>query len=138
MRHIGDYAMQAETFLGFDDAIAAATEFLRGEGFGILTEIDVTETLRQKLGVEFKPFRILGACNPSFAHRALEAVPHVSVLLPCNVVVWDDGDRRVVAAMEPTVMSKIVDHPEVKLIAAEVSARLQRVIQRIEEMPAGG
>ena len=101
-------------------------------GFGVLTEIDVQATLQKKLGLETRPYRILGACNPPFAHRVLAAVPHVGVLLPCNVVVWDEGDHRVVAAMEPRVMGRILDHPEVKAVADEVSARLRKVLAAID------
>ena len=98
----------------------------------MLTEIDVQATLQKKLGLETRPYRILGACNPPFAHRVLAAVPHVGVLLPCNVVVWDEGDHRVVAAMEPRVMGRILDHPEVKAVADEVSARLRKVLAAID------
>ncbi len=131
MREIGDYALQVTTRLGYDEAIARATELLAEQGFGVLTEIDVKATFQKKLGVDWKPYKILGACNPGFASRVLGAEPHVGVLLPCNVVVWDEGDHRVVAAMEPRVMSRIVDHPEVREVAAEVSARLRAVLERI-------
>lgn len=131
MKTIGRYAFEVSTQLSFDDAIARATELLAEQGFGVLTEIDVKATLKKKLDVDFKPYKILGACNPSFAHRALEAEPHVGVLLPCNVVVWDAGDHRVVTAMEPAIMSDIVEHPEVAQVAGEVSARLHRVLEQI-------
>lgn len=129
MKTIGTYAFEVRTQLKFDDAIARVTERLAAEGFGVLTEIDVRATLQKKLGIETKPYRILGACNPPFAHRALEAEPHVGVLLPCNVVVWDDGNERVVTAMEPRVMSAIVDHPDLQPVAEEVSERLHRVLE---------
>lgn len=131
MQAIGSYAFEVTTQRSFDDAIARVTELLAEQGFGVLTEIDVKATLQKKLGLETRPYRILGACNPPFAHRALSAVPHVGVLLPCNVVVWDEGDRRVVAAMEPRVMSQIVDHPEVVAVAGEVSARLHTVLEKL-------
>jgi uncharacterized protein (DUF302 family) len=97
----------------------------------VLTEIDVKATLKKKLDVGFKPYKILGACNPSLAHRALEAEPHVGVLLPCNVVVWDAGDHRGIAAMEPAIMSDIVESPEVARVASEVSAKLHLVLEQI-------
>lgn len=131
MKAIGRYAFEVSIQLSFDDAIARATELLAEQGFGLLTEIDVKATFKKKLDVDFKPYKILGACNPPFAHRALEAEPHVGVLLPCNVVVWDAGDHRVVTAMEPAIMSDIVEHPEIAQVAGEVSARLHRVLEEI-------
>jgi len=131
MRTIGSYAFEITTHRGFDDAIARVTELLAGEGFGVLTEIDVKATLKKKLDLEYRPYRILGACNPSFAQRVLAAEPHVGVLLPCNVVVWDEGEHRVVTAMEPRVLSAIVDSPEIRTVAAEVSARLHRVLEQV-------
>ena len=131
MKSIGRYALEVTTKLSFEDAIARATTLLAEQGFGVLTEIDVRATLLKKLGVETRPYRILGACNPVFAHRVLGAEPHVGVLLPCNVVVWDEGDHRVVTAMEPNVMADIVEHPEVGQVAAEVSARMRKVLEGI-------
>jgi uncharacterized protein (DUF302 family) len=131
MQTIGSYAFEVTTQCSFEDAIARVTELLAEQGFGVLTEIDVKATLKKKLDLETRPYKILGACNPPFAHRVLSAVPHVGVLLPCNVVVWDEGGHRVVAAMEPRVMSQIVDHPEVVAVAAEVSARLHQVLEKL-------
>jgi len=134
LEQIGGYALQTTTKIGFDNLLVKVAELLKEEGFGILTEIDVKETMKKKLDIDYKPFRILGACNPVFAHRSLGAVPQISVLLPCNVVVWDDGDHRVVAMMEPTVMSRIIDNTEIKSVATEVSAKLHRVIEKIEKL----
>lgn len=131
MQSIGSYAFEVTTLRSYDDALARVTALLADEGFGVLTEIDVRGTLQKKLGVDTRPYKILGACNPPFAQRVLAAVPHIGVLLPCNVVVWDEGERRVVAAMEPRVMSQIVDHPEVRAVADEVSARLHRVLEKV-------
>ena len=132
MKTIGTYAIEVTTQRSFDDAIARATELLAEEGFGVLTEIDVKATLQKKLGIERPAYKILGACNPGFAHRALGAEPHVGVLLPCNVVVWDEGTHRVVTAMEPRVMSQVVDNAELAAVAEEVSVRLHRVLDRID------
>ena len=132
MRTIGTYAFEITTRRGFEDAIARVTELLTAEGFGVLTQIDVRATLKEKLHLEYRPYRILGACNPPFLHKALAAEPHVGVLVPCNVVVWDEGEHRVVAAMEPRVMSAIVDAPEIRMIVAEVSARLHRVLEKVD------
>jgi uncharacterized protein (DUF302 family) len=109
------YYIQARTRLGFEDAIARVIELLKEEGFGVLTEIDVQATLKRKLDMDYKPYRILGACNPSFAHQALNVEPLIGVFLPCNVVVWDDGDDRVVAAMEPIIMAEIIGNPAVSV-----------------------
>jgi uncharacterized protein (DUF302 family) len=130
------YYIQARTSLGFDDAIARVTELLKEEGFGVLTEIDVQATLKKKLDIDYKPYRILGACNPPFAHKALSAEPLIGVLLPCNVIVWDDGDDRVVAAMEPLIMAEIIGKPAVAEIAAQTSERIHRVVGKIGEIGA--
>ena len=132
MEKVGGYANKTSTSLGFEQAIERVTELLKEEEFGILTEIDVKKTLKEKINVDHKPYMILGACNPPFAHQALVAEELLGVLLPCNVVVWDDGDQRVVAAMEPMLMTQIIDNPEVTKVAEEVSARLRRVLERIE------
>lgn len=131
MRDIGNYACEVTTARSFEDALARATELLGEQGFGVVSEIDLHATFQKKLGIDWKPFKILGACHPGFAHRVLAAVPEVAVLLPCNVVVWDEGDRRVVAAMEPRVMGQVVEHPEVRAVADEVSERLRRVLAAI-------
>lgn len=132
MREVGSYAFTVTTPRPFDDAIARVTSLLAEQGFGVLTEIDVQATFRMKLGLDWRPFKILGACNPVFASRALAAEPHVSVLMPCNVVVWDEGDHRVVAAMEARMMSQVVDHPELRAVADEVSERLRAVLAALD------
>ena len=115
--------------LGFDEAVARATEALAKEGFGVLTEIDVAATLKKKLGKEIPPYRILGACNPQFAHQALEAEPEIGALLPCNVVVRIDGSGKTrVEIMDPQAVLGLVGRPEVRPIAAEVRERLERVL----------
>ena len=131
MKSIDGYALQVETSLAFSETIKRVTELLKAEGFGVLTEIDVKATLKEKLDVDWHPYHILGACNPPFAHRALKALPQIGVLLPCNVVVWDDGERRIVAAMEPKIMGQMIDNPEIKAIADEVSERMHRVMTEL-------
>lgn len=114
--------------LPFDTVLAMLPAALRSEGFGVLTEIDVRETLRQKLGVEFRPYKILGACNPGFAHRALEANIDAGVMLPCNVVVYGDGDHNtVVIAVDPMRTTAAADE-SLRPIAEEVRDKLGRVL----------
>lgn len=133
MDTIGGYANKVTTSLGFDEAVEKVTALLQEQGFGVLTEIDVKAILKKKLNLDYKPYRILGACNPPFAHKALEAENLVGVLLPCNVVIWDDGNRRVVAAMEPKIMAQIIDNPALHSVAEEVSARIHRVLEGMEK-----
>ncbi len=118
----------------FDSAYTRTVEALKTEGFGVLTEIDVRETMKKKLGVDFPPYKILGACNPPLAHRALTAVPEVGLLLPCNVTVrqLEDGDIEV-ALVDPLSMLGIVSAPELEPIAVEAAARLKRVRQALEK-----
>lgn len=105
---------------------------LKAEGFGVLTVIDVQATLKAKLGVERPPFVILGACNPPLAHRALEADPSVGALLPCNVVLREDGPETIVEAMDPLAVLGIVQEPAIRSIAEEAKARLERAITALE------
>ena len=131
MEHVGGYALKTTTQLGFDEAIEKVTELLKEEGFGILTEIDVKATLKKKLEIDHKPYRILGACNPPFAHKAISAENLIGVLLPCNVVVWDDGDQRVVAAMDASLMGKVLDNSAINEVATEVSKKLESVLAKL-------
>src|SRR5580765_5052147 len=110
----------------FDQTIARVTQALAGEGFGILSDIDVAGTLKKKLGIDVPAYRILGACNPQFAHRALQAEPEIGTLLPCNVVVRRDGGRTRVDIMDPLAVMQLTGKPEVAGIAKEVRGRLDR------------
>ena len=112
----------------FAGALQHVTDQLKLEGFGVLTEIDVQATMKAKLGVEMRPYRILGACNPSLAHQALAAEPEIGVLLPCNVTVRDVGDGHVrVSFMDPQAVLRLTDRPEIAALALDVRQRLERV-----------
>jgi uncharacterized protein (DUF302 family) len=118
--------------MSFEQATEAVTRALAKEGFGVLTEIDVAATLKKKLGLERPPYKILGACNPQFAARALEIEPQIGALLPCNVVVRQGADgKTVVEFMDPDAVLGLVGRPEIAPIATEVRARLVRVLQAL-------
>jgi uncharacterized protein (DUF302 family) len=118
--------------LSFDKAIARATEELKKEGFGILTDIDVKATLKKKLDVEFRKYRILGACNPPFAYKALQAEDKIGTMLPCNVIVQEISDEQVeVTAIDPLASMRAVENPALKEIAIEISNKLKSVIERV-------
>jgi len=115
--------------LGFDEAIERVTEALKREGFGVITTIDVKDTLKKKIGVEFRNYRILGACNPTLAHEALQLEDKVGTMLPCNVIVQELGPDTVeVAAVDPVASMAAIDNPRLKKAAGEVQAKLRRAI----------
>jgi uncharacterized protein (DUF302 family) len=128
------YGFGTSVALPYATAVSRVREELAQEGFGVLTEIDVAATLRQKLGVEMKPYVILGACNPPFAHRALTLEPEIGLLLPCNVVVYegDTPGTTVVAAMDPEAALELARSPDMKSVALEVKERLRRALQRLD------
>jgi uncharacterized protein (DUF302 family) len=114
---------------GFDDAVSRVTAALKNEGFGVLTDIDVAATLKGKIGVEFRPYRILGACNPSLAHKALSAEDKVGVMLPCNVIVQAiEGGTTEIAAIDPRAAMERIGNPALSALATEVAERLTRAI----------
>jgi uncharacterized protein (DUF302 family) len=128
------YTLSGTTSLDFSDAVARVRENLRDEGFGVLTEIDVQATVRQKLGEEMPPYLILGACNPPYAHRALGLDPELGALLPCNVAVYvqPDGTTRV-SGIDPVAMLSIVGRPDLEPIADEIEEKLERALQKVWE-----
>jgi len=112
----------------FGSAVGMVTEELKKEGFGVLTTIDVKATMKQKLGVDFSNYVILGACNPPFAHQALLAEEQIGLLLPCNVIVYEKAGKTVVSAFNPLIMTKILENEGMRSLAEEVRVRLARVI----------
>ena len=118
--------------IGFDDALARIPEALKAEGFGVLTEIDVQATLKKKIDVDFRRYRILGACNPPFAHQALQHSLDVGMLMPCNVIVYETDDgKTVVSAVDPMQTMAAQGDPEMAPLAESVQQKLQRVIDSL-------
>jgi uncharacterized protein (DUF302 family) len=134
---VAGYGFSVESAMPVDEADARVRDLLKEEGFGILTEIDVRATLRQKLDAEFRPYRILGACNPPLAHRALQAEPLIGLLLPCNVVVEEapSGGSKV-SFLDPVVALGMVGNSELEPVAADAAARLRRVAERLQSVTA--
>jgi uncharacterized protein (DUF302 family) len=126
-----DYGVSAKVDRDFEVTIADVKAALGDQGFGVITEIDMQATLRSKIGVEIEPQVILGACNPGFANRALQAEPSIGLLLPCNVVVRRDGDMTVIEMINPSMMTTLTANPEVAQVASEVSDRLDAAMAAI-------
>jgi uncharacterized protein (DUF302 family) len=126
------YYIDRTVDLSFDEAVVRVTEELKKEGFGVLTEIDVEQTLKKKLDVDFRPYKILGACNPPLAHEALRAEDKIGVLLPCNVIVQETSAGQVeIAAMDPLVAMQAVENPGLQEVARRVQASLKAVVERV-------
>ncbi len=125
------YCFSRQLDMGYDDAIVAVTAALQKEGFGIVSEVNVADTLRKKLGIDFRPYKILGACNPQFAHRAIEAEANIGVMMPCNVVVQEIDGRAQVAAIDPLAGMRAVGNADLDEFASTVSVRLKRVIDSL-------
>ena len=136
LQHTTRYGISTTVSLPYAQAVERTRDALANEGFGILTEIDVAATLRKKLETEFRPYIILGACNPPLAHRALEAELEIGLLLPCNVIVYaaDDPEHTVVAALDPVEALSLSGNDAIQPIAEDVRRRLQRVLTTVEGM----
>jgi uncharacterized protein (DUF302 family) len=126
------YYFEKTVDYSFEEAVEKVTEELKKEGFGVLTEIDVQATLKKKLDVDFKKYQILGACNPPFAYKALQAENKIGAMLPCNVIVQElDNGKTEVAAVDPVASMQAVENDELSDIANEIRAKLQRVIENL-------
>ncbi|HCJ33465.1 MAG TPA: ABC transporter ATP-binding protein [Ktedonobacter sp.] len=122
------YGFGTSLKLPYDEAVQRVKDALQTEGFGVLSEIDVRKTMREKLGVEMEPYIILGACNPPLAHRALQVDPSIGLLLPCNVVVRQTGDGTVVETIDPMMMVSVSDNPALQPVADEAASRLRKTL----------
>ena len=127
------YSLATRLDVPYEQAIEQVTEALKAEGFGVLTEIDVKATLKKKLDADFRRYTIFGACNPQLAHRALQAELEIGLLLPCNAIVYEDGEGSGVALMDPLVMMQVSDHPDLEPLGREARERLERVMASLEE-----
>lgn len=126
------YGMKKTVALGYDEAVDKVRGALKDQGFGILSEIDIKEKMKEKLGVNFKRYIILGACNPPLAHKALLAEPEIGLLLPCNVIVYENGEREsVVAAVDPGAMMQVTGNVALQTIAEDAKARLTRALANV-------
>ena len=131
MTHMKYYHEQTLTNVSFEEAIQKVTEALKEAGFGILTEIDVKETLKKKLDEDFRPYKILGACNPPFAHKALLAEDKIGAMLPCNVIVQQTDDGVEIAAVDPLASMQAVENKDLEGIAEEIQSKLKAVIESL-------
>ncbi|HEY6437232.1 MAG TPA: DUF302 domain-containing protein [Ignavibacteriaceae bacterium] len=126
-----DYGFSKTVDMPYDQTIEKVTAELKKEGFGVLTSIDMKETLKQKINVDFKKYAILGACNPPIAHRALQEEEDIGLLLPCNVIVYEKDGKTKISIFDPMVITWIMENDNMKPIASEVQERLQRVLKAI-------
>ena len=125
------YGFSKSVDLPYEQAIDKITVELKKEGFGVLTTIDVKDTLKKKIDVDFKKYTILGACNPPLAHRALQTEEEIGLLLPCNVIVYEKENKSVISIFDPALMTKVVENEKLYPIADEVREKLQRVFEAI-------
>lgn len=125
------YGNSKKVEMPYEKAVERITEELKKEGFGVLTEIDVTETLKKKLNADFKKYKILGACNPPIAYKALQAEEELGLLLPCNVIVYEKDAGSVVSVFNPMIMTGLVENKDIASIATEVNEKLKRALDAI-------
>ena len=125
------YGFTKEVDISFEEAVVKVTEELKKEGFGILTKIDVRDKFKEKLGIEFKKYVILGACNPPSAHKAILAEENIGLMLPCNVIVYEKGNKANISIIKPTMAMRMIDNEELKDIAEKIEIKLEHVINAI-------
>ncbi len=126
------YGFTKELNLSLDEAIEITTKQLKQEGFGVLTRIDIHDKIKEKLGIDFKKYVILGACNPPFAHKALLAEENIGLLLPCNVILYEKDDKTVLSVIKPTVAMNMIENTALQEIAVEIEAKLKRAFDSIQ------
>ena len=126
-----EYGFSKTVDHSYEDTLNKVTEELKKEGFGVLTEIDVKETLKNKLNVDFKKYKILGACNPPIAHQALQVEEELGLLLPCNIIVYEKNNKTIVSVFDPMIMTKVMDNENMLTIAEQVKEKLQRVLEAV-------
>ena len=126
-----DYGFTKTVNKPYEETLTKVTEELKKEGFGVLTSIDVKDTLKKKINVDFEKYMILGACNPPLAHKALQAEEQLGLLLPCNVIVYEKNDSTVVSFFDPMTMTKIIDNKNLFTVAEEVKNKMKRVFEAI-------
>lgn len=131
MANSGNYGFRVQLDLPYEEAIERTTAALKEEGFGVLTEIDVKATLKKKLDADFRRYVILGACNPPLAYQALSSELEIGLLLPCNVIVYEQDGGSAVSIVDPVAMMKTVPNPKLKEVACEAEERLKRVVEAL-------
>ncbi len=125
------YGFSKTVDLSYEQAIEKVTNELKKEGFGVLTTIDVQDVLKKKIGVDFKKYTILGACNPTFSHQALQEEEEIGLLLPCNVIVYEKEGKTSVSVFDPMTMTKLIDNPNIGSVAQQVKEKLQRALAAV-------
>ena len=132
VKKLSKYSFGGQTNLAFDECVKKVNDTLKEEGFGILTEIDAQKVLKEKLGLDRRPYKILGACNPDYAHKAMELEPNIGTLLPCNVLVYEnDSGKVIVSAMDPEAALNLVGNPEISAIANKVRNKIMAALNRL-------
>jgi uncharacterized protein (DUF302 family) len=131
--YMSELGFQSKLNLPYEAALEKVTEALKAEGFGVLTSINVKETMKKKLDIDFRKYTILGACNPPLAHKALTARPDVGLLLPCNVIIYEEGAGTIVNIIDPLSMTNFIQDPALETVADEARQRLKRVSEAIQK-----
>ena len=126
-----EYGFSKKVDMTYEEAVEKVTEELKKEGFGVLTTIDVKDTLKKKINIDFKKYIILGACNPPLAHKALQSEEQLGLLLPCNVIVYEKNSNTMVSFFDPMIMTHLIDNDKLKTVAEEVQSKMKRVYEAV-------